>query len=102
MVLKSGVNKIKALNIEIDVRTSAKLEIKVFDRCVELYYDSELKFRLLENSSVVAWENSSVEARGNSSVEVWGNSSVEVWENSSVEAWGNSSVVAFGKQLCSV
>ena len=58
MVLKSGLNKIKELNIEIDVKTRAKLEIEVFDRCVDLYYDSAHEFRLWENSSVVAWENS--------------------------------------------
>ena len=94
-LLKSEVNKIKDLNIENDVRTDAKLEVEIFDYCVELAYNGEFKFRLSKNSSVEAWENSSVVAWGNSSVEAWGNSSVVARGNSSVVARGNSSVAAW-------
>ena len=86
--LKEGLNKIKGLNIEIDVRTSDKLGFETYDSFIELYFDGKLTFRIFRDANVTA--------RGNAIVEAWGNASVEVRENANVTAWGNASVEAWG------
>ena len=82
--LKEGLNKIKGLNIEIDVRTSDKLEYEACDTFVDVYFAGRLTFRIYKDSVVTVWENVNVTAGGNASVEAWENASVEAWENARV------------------